>query len=167
VPSVPVVAPRHSSTVWYIGDSTARASSAAGSWSIGKNVPENRNIGMIRSRKISGNGLSLSWAAEYAASGAAIASAPYAAAGAASTPQGDTTAPRAAATTTNRVALISARTDTHVTNPSYTSRGVSGVAAAAWNHLIHLVPAMTGHRQPPAAYCTPEAARMPGATNTR
>ena len=41
------------------------------------------------------------------------------------------------------------------------------MAAAAWKVLTHLMPAMTGHSDSPAAACRAVAARMPGVTNSR
>jgi hypothetical protein len=37
----------------------------------------------------------------------------------------------------------------------------------AWNVRIHLVPAITGHSDSPAAVCMALAAMSPGVTNTR
>ena len=87
--SVPVVAPRHSSTACHSGVTRASGSSQSGSWSTGKNVPENRNMGTTAMRMMIENDWSLSRPAEYAVSGAANARPPRAAAGTASTPHSE------------------------------------------------------------------------------
>ena len=52
---VPSISPRHRSTPCQSGVSVGeRAREPSGSWETGKNVPENRNIGMITKRKIGG-----------------------------------------------------------------------------------------------------------------
>ena len=64
-----------------------------GSASTGKNVPENRNSGVIPNRKIAANRSGVRWVAENAAIGAANASPVRTATGIASTTSGDSAAP--------------------------------------------------------------------------
>ena len=109
-----MVAPRHSSTACHSGVMRASGSSQSGSWSTGKNVPENRNSGTTAMRMMIENDWSLSRPAEYAVSGAANARPPRAAAGTASTPHGEGTPPSSAATATNSTALTSMRTSIQV-----------------------------------------------------
>ena len=75
------------------GSTQASGRSTAGSWLSGKNVPENRNMGRVRNRMITGKPWSSSWVATHAISGAVRAMAPSTAAGMASTPHHDRTAP--------------------------------------------------------------------------
>ena len=69
--------------------SQASGWSTTGSELIGKNVPENRNSGVIPKRKIAANLLGVFWVAENAAIGAANAMPVRTAAGIASTMSGD------------------------------------------------------------------------------
>src|SRR5439155_3231845 len=144
-PMDPVIAPRHSSTPCQRGDSQDSRCSASGSCETGKNVPENRNSGMMPIRRITGNRASVSCVAENAVSGAANAVAQSAAAGIAKIPHGEITAPRIAATIRKIDAPTADRTVVQATTPAYTSAGRTGVATMAWKVRTHLVPAMTGH----------------------
>ena len=65
----PSVRSRHSVTPCHSGVSHAITSSGAGSVEIGKNVPEKRNIGRIRKRKIATNETSVCVCAAQAAIG--------------------------------------------------------------------------------------------------
>ena len=51
--------------------------------------------------------------------------------------------------------------------PRNTSPGPIGVATIPWNVRIHLVPAMIGQSDSPAAACIAAAAMSPGVTNAR
>ena len=66
---VPSDRPRVRATPWNSGVSQASAWSAAGSVVTGKNVPENRNSGVIPNRKIAANRLGVFCVAENAAIG--------------------------------------------------------------------------------------------------
>ena len=59
--SVPRLAPRASATPCHSGNSHAIQRIASGSWSIGKNVPENRNSGVIPKRQIELNATTSRW----------------------------------------------------------------------------------------------------------
>ena len=84
---------------------------------IGKNVPENKKSGMIRSRRNTGNETSESWVAEYAAIGLANATAVRIAAGIAKMPHGDGTPPSTAATTRNAVDENTVRIPVQIRKP--------------------------------------------------
>ena len=77
--------PRVSATPWNSGVSQATTWRAGGSELTGKNVPENRNSGVIPNRKIVANWFGVFWVAENAAIGAANAIPVRTAAGTAST----------------------------------------------------------------------------------
>ena len=95
----PSVRSRQRVTPCHSGVNHAITSSGAGSVEIGKNVPEKRNIGRIRKRKIATNEASVCvWAAQ-AAIGAENEIPTSTVTGMASTPSGDSTAPNATMTT--------------------------------------------------------------------
>src|SRR4029453_6557948 len=93
--TVPSVSIRQSSTPCQIGVRYATSSNASGSCESGKNVPEKRNIGTIRKRKIVTNVRSSSTAAASAAIGIEKAVPISTAAGTTSTAHHDSTAPKA------------------------------------------------------------------------
>ena len=156
--------PRHSSTACHSGRSLASGSTASGSCSTGKNVPENRNMGMTTTRKMVVKMRSESCAAEKAHTGAAKARPPITAAGTASTPA---------------EGIAEQGRDQHEQG------GVEGEPGADPPHVAQVDlrgrhrrgrrrgrcastgPPMTGHSELPVAACRPVAHRMPGVTNTR
>ena len=95
----PSVSIRQSSTPCQIGVTYAASSNASGSCETGKNVPEKRNIGTIRKRKIVTNVRSSSIAAASAAIGIEKAVPIRTAAGTTRMPHQEETAPKAVMTT--------------------------------------------------------------------
>src|SRR5258705_7498827 len=128
---VPRDKPRVRATPWNNGVSQASAWSAAGSDVIGKNVPENRNSGVIPKRKIAANLLGVFCVAENAAIGVAKAIPVRTAAGMASTMSGDSAAPKATITIVKIVQIMVSRATIQAILPRAMSRGVIGVAYIA------------------------------------
>jgi hypothetical protein len=98
----------------------------------GKNVPENRNSGMITNRCSMANEVSFSRVMAQASMGAAKARAVSTQAGSAATTQAELTAPNAAITARKMAEFISTRIVTNSRCPRNRSAGRSDVAAAAW-----------------------------------
>ena len=96
--TVPSVRSRQSVTPCQSGVNHAITSSGAGRLEIGKNVPEKRNIGRMTNRKIAMNETIDSVRAAHAASGVVNDSPTRTVAGIASTPSGESTAPKAVMT---------------------------------------------------------------------
>src|SRR3954466_804612 len=164
--AVPSDSPRVRATPWNSGVSQANAWSAAGSELIGKNVPENRNIGVMPNRKIVVNRFGVFWVAENAAIGPANARPVSTAAGIAKTMSGDSAAPKSTMTSVKIAQIIVSRAVIHARLPSAMSRGVMGVAYIPWKTRLHSRPPMIGNIDSNDADCIAVAGRSPGARNT-
>src|SRR5579859_3702897 len=104
----------------------------AGSWVTGKNVPENRNSGMIPNLNSIANDVSFVHVNVYASIGAPNASPVSTAAGSAAAAQADWTAPNAAITARNTAEFMVSRSVVQSRWPWNRSAGRSGDAIAAW-----------------------------------
>ena len=166
-PIVPKARPRLSSTPCHSGDSQATGWIAAGRFEIGKNVPENRNSGVIPKRNTALNFSGVRWVAENAAIGAANAMPVRTAAGIPRTISGDAAAPKSAMTIVKIDAMIVSRRAIQTRLPTTMSRGEIGVAYIAWNVFCQVRPPMIGNVASNAADCIVVAARRPGARNWR
>src|SRR3954454_8025000 len=164
--AVPSDSPRVKATPWNSGVSQAKAWSAAGSELIGKNVPENRNIGVMPNRKIVVNRFGVFCVAENAAIGPANASPVRTAAGIANTMSGDSAAPKRTMTSVKIEQIIVSRAVIQARLPRAMSRGVIGVAYIPWNTRLHSRPPMIWNIDSNDADCIAVAARSPGARNT-
>ena len=99
---------------------------------IGKNVPENRNSGIMTNRKIMVNEVSLVRVTAHASIGVANASPVSTATGSAAIIHAERTAPNAAATARKIAQFMASRKVTNSTWPWKMSTGRSGEATAAW-----------------------------------
>src|SRR6187431_1123804 len=99
---------------------------------MGKNVPEKRNIGTTRKRKIVTNVRSSSTRAASAAIGIENAVPISTATGTTRTASQEETAPKAVMTTRYAADEVSTRVTTNSWWPTNASRSVSGVAIIAW-----------------------------------
>src|SRR6476620_7455970 len=158
---------RVNATPWNSGVNQASTWSAAGSVLIGKNVPENRNSGVIPNRKIVAKRFGVFCVAANAAIGQANAIPVRTAAGIASTMVGDSAAPNRMMTIVKIVQISVSRATIQARLPNAMSRGEIGVAYIAWKTRLHSSPAMIGNVASNDAVCIAVAARRPGARKTR
>jgi hypothetical protein len=147
--------------------SQATGSMRSGSWSIGKNVPENRKSGVITKRNRTLNALSRFCVALNAKIGHANAMPVSTAAGSASSAPVGLMAPKATMTATNAAAEIVRRMALQPRSPRTRSRTPSGVASIASYVFHHVVLAITGNVFSKAPACIADAASSPGARKAR